>query len=139
MQGSWKRRWPAVAVLASCLAGCVVFAIAFHWFIYPTVAKNHTAVAKAPASVTVAAPETPASPNPTAQLRLPSRFVRQPPPSPVPEVRPPSKSRASATAAAADSAVVAPRPAPRKPVARTTVRQERPSQRDPWGDYAWSG
>jgi hypothetical protein len=134
------------AVIASCLAGYAVFATIFNWFINPTVAKTpvrvvetqaHAAAADTPAAVAVTRRPAAATADPTAQLHLPSRFVRQPRQSPVADTQPVAKRQATATAAATAPSDAAPRPAPRRPVARTTVRQER--QRNPWDAFAWGG
>jgi hypothetical protein len=121
---SRHRGLSALAVVASGLGVYVVVAIAFHWLIEPTVAKNHGVVADKPAPAVVMQHPPATFLAPAAQLELPSRFV--------------SKPRPLATAAAPDTTDVVPKKTPRKQAARTTVRQERPAYRNPW-DFAWGG
>ena len=113
-----------MAVVGSCLGVYVVLAIAFHWLIEPTVAKNHVVVADKPAPAVVMQHPPAPSLAPAAQLELPSRFV--------------SKPRPLATAAAPAATDAVPKTTPRKQVARTTVRPERTADRNPWG-FGWGG
>src|SRR5262245_15933468 len=103
MKSSQKRGFSTLAVIGCCLAGYVVLAFAFKSFVGPTAAKYHPVVEAPPAPVAVVAPQPTAAPpaaaaksaatqspimqSPTAQFDLPSRFVVQRPPAPVPEPR----------------------------------------------------
>jgi hypothetical protein len=40
-----RRRWSILAVIGCCLGVYVVFAVAFHWFVEPTVGKSYAAYA----------------------------------------------------------------------------------------------
>lgn len=145
MRNSQKRGFSTLVVIASCLAGYVVLAVAFKWFVAPTAAKNHPVVATPPAAVVAVAPPQPtAAPAPaeqapatrapsgqsstahfpTTQFDLPSRYVVQRPPAPAPEPRA-AKPRSSTTAAWPDTDAAAKKPV-KKQVART------PDQNQPW-------
>jgi hypothetical protein len=40
-----RRRWSVLAVIGCCLGVYVVFAVAFHWFVEPTMGKSYAAYA----------------------------------------------------------------------------------------------
>jgi hypothetical protein len=107
------------AVIGSCLGVYVVLAIAFHWLIGPTVAKNpRGVVADKPASAMATQSPTATFFTPAAQSELQPRLE--------------SKPQGLPTAAAPDATDVVPKKTPKKQVTRKTVQQERPSSRNPW-------
>lgn len=114
-----------LAVIGSCLGVYVVLAIAFHWLIGPTVAKNPGAVVDKPAPAMETQSPIATSSIPATQSQLqPLRFV--------------SKPQGLAAAAAPDATDVVPRKTPKKQMARKTVRRERPASRNPW-DFGFGG
>jgi hypothetical protein len=114
-------------VIGSCLGVYVVLAVAFHWFVQPSVGKSNRAPAFN-AQAVVALPDSVAPlPSPVAPAPpAPSQFAAAPPAAAeaTPAVVPPN-------AAEATSAVVPPNAA-KKYVARK--RQDR--ERRPW-DFSW--
>ena len=115
-----------LAVIGSGLGVYVVLAIAFHWLIGPTVAKNPGGVVvdkPAPAMATQSPIATSLTPATQSELQ-PLRFV--------------SKPQGLAAAAAPDTTDVVPRKTRKKQVARKTVRRERLASRNPW-DFGLGG
>jgi hypothetical protein len=105
-------------VLGSCIGVYVILAFAFHWLIEPTVAKSRDAAASLPP----AAPDAQFAAFARARAELAS-------PSPTRQAIKPPASAAVVVAAAPDPVENAPaveaKKAPRKPMARSTARNER--------------
>ena len=117
---SRPQRSSALLVLGSCIGVYVILAFAFHWLIEPTVAKSRDAAASLPPAATVA-PDAQFAAFARARAELPS-------PSPTRQaIKPPAS--AAVVAAAPDPVENAPaveaKKAPRKPMARSTARNER--------------
>jgi len=112
-----RHRGSALAVIGGCLAVYVGLAVAYHWWVEPTV-KNSGVVADKPPAAMV------------ATYLVAARLVEPPPPRFVP------KSQRAATAAAVEVTDVTPKKTQGKRVAR--ARQERPAYRRPW-DFAFGG
>ena len=107
-----------MAVVGSCLGVYVILAMAFHWFVEPTVAKSREVAAYQPPPATV------------------MQYTAAPVAVPVAPPEPPSRFAATSATSAPTSA--APEPAdkpvdttPKKPsrqrAERTTARHERPT------------
>ena len=120
--GSRRQDYRLAAGVGFCLGVYVVLAVAFHWLMQPTVSENYGVAAyKPPPATIVVYPKAPFVPPPPSEL--PSSSIAEEPP-------------ASTAFAAAPAEVL--KQVPKKHVARTAPRRERPARerRNPW-DYAW--
>jgi hypothetical protein len=113
-----RHRGSALAVIGGCLAVYVGLAVAYHWWVEPTV-RNPGVVADRPAAAMA-----------TTYLVAAARLEEPPPLRFVP------KSQGAATAAAVEVTDVTPKKTQGKRVAR--ARQARPAYRRSW-DFAFGG
>jgi hypothetical protein len=128
--GSRRQDFRLAAGVGFCIGVYVVLAIAFHWLMQPTVSENYGVAAyKPPPATIVVYPKAPFVPPPPSEL--PSSSIAEEPPA------------SMAFAAAIPDTTKKPpaevlKQVPKKHVARTAPRRERPARerRNPW-DYAW--
>jgi hypothetical protein len=122
---SRRRGSSALAVVGSCLGVYVILAMAFHWFVEPTVAKSREVAAYQPPPPTMMQYSPAPVAVPVTRIEPPSRIAATSatsgPTSAAPEP-------ASAAHEPADKPVeTAPKKPPRQHVERTTARHERPA------------
>jgi hypothetical protein len=113
------RALSGLAVIGSCLGVYVVLAIAFHWLIGPTVAKNPGGVVADQPPSAMATQSPPATfLTPSAQSELQPRFE--------------SKPQGLSAAAVPDGTGAVAKKTAKKQVTRKTVQPERTASRNPW-------
>jgi hypothetical protein len=139
-----RRRWSILAVIGCCLGVYVVFAVAFHWFIEPTMGKSYAAYAppayqpptsRAPTSRPPAAIAGPsaavapaASPIVPEQLRVAAAFAA------LPDAAEKTAEEKTAEEKATDAAA---KDAPKKHAAHARHERSARHLRGPW-DFASS-